>query len=53
MKGGWCDMTMDLITVAGFSLAVFVFGVAVGRHVEKIERYIRKSEDEEHKSTKK
>lgn len=46
-------MMMDYITVAGFALAVFVTGVAVGKHVEKIERYINKKEDEEHRNTQK
>ena len=44
---GWCYMTMDCITVAGFVLAIFVAGVAVGKLVEKIERFISKSEDED------
>ena len=46
-------MMMDYITFAGFILAVFVTGVAVGKLVEKIERLIRKNEDEEHNNTSK
>ena len=41
------------ITFAGFFLAVFGTGVAVGRIVEKIERLERKKDDEEHKNTSK
>ena len=44
---------MEYITLAGFVLAVFGTGVAVGKIVEKIERLDRKSEDEEHISTSK
>ena len=46
-------MMMDYITLAGFILAVFGTGVAVGKIVEKIERLERKKEDEEHKNTSK
>ncbi len=38
---------IDYVSLAGFILAVFVFGIAVGKLVEKIERFIRKKEDEE------
>ena len=41
------------VTLAGFILAVFGTGVAVGKIVEKIERLERKKEDEEHKNTSK
>lgn len=46
-------MMMDYITLAGFILAVFGTGVAVGKIVEKIERLDRKNENEEHKNTNK
>jgi len=46
-------MMMEYITLAGFVLAVFGTGVAVGKIVEKIERLGRKREDEEHISTSK
>ena len=46
-------MMTDYITLAGFVLAVFGTGVAVGKIVEKIERLDRKREDEEHISTSK
>ncbi len=46
-------MMMEYITLAGFVLAVFGIGVAVGKIVEKIERLDRKREDEEHISTSK
>ena len=44
-------MMMEYISLAGFILAIFVAGVAVGKLVEKIERFISKSEDEKHRST--
>ncbi len=40
----------DYISLAGFILTVFVFGVTVGKLVEKIERFISKKEDVRHKS---
>ena len=46
-------MMMEYITLAGFVLAVFGTGVAVGKMVEKIERLDRKREDEEHMNTSK
>ena len=52
-KEGGAIMMMDYITLAGFILAVFGTGVAVGRIVEKIERLDRKKDDEEHKNTSK
>ncbi|MCQ2494043.1 MAG: hypothetical protein MJ104_05515 [Lachnospiraceae bacterium] len=45
-------MTIDF-TIAAFLLAVFSFGVAVGKLVEKIERSIRKCDDEKHSSERK
>lgn len=44
-------MMMDFITLAGFMLAVFGAGVAVGRFVEKMERLDHRKEDEEHNNT--
>lgn len=41
-------MMTDYLTLAGFILAVFISGVTVGKLVEKIERFIRKTEDEDH-----
>ena len=49
-EGGDADMMMDLITLAGFILAVFVAGIAVGQFKEKVERLDRRLDDEEHKS---
>ena len=46
-------MMMEYITLAGFVLAVFGAGVTVGRLVERIERYFRKKEAEEHRNTRK
>ena len=45
-------MTMDL-TTAGFILAVFCAGIAVGKILEKVERHLDKSEDTDNKSTNK
>lgn len=44
-------MTMDA-SIAGFIFAVFLFGVAVGKLVEKINRLDRNAEDQEHKNAK-
>lgn len=44
-------MTMD-ITIVGLILAVFCAGVAVGKLVEKFERFIRKQEDEDKNTNK-
>jgi len=46
-------MMMEYITLAGFVLAVFGTGVAVGKIVEKIERLDRRKEAEEHDDTNK
>ena len=47
MIGGDMFMMMDYITIAGYTLAVFGAGVAVGKLVEKIERLDRKTEDKD------
>jgi len=39
----------EYISAAGFILAIFVAGVAVGKLVEKIERCIKEQENEEHR----
>lgn len=41
---------IDYISLAGFILAVFVFGITVGKLVEKIERFISEKDDNEHRS---
>jgi len=41
-------MTMEMMTFVGTMLAVFGAGVAVGKLTERIERLLRKSENEEH-----
>ena len=46
-------MMMEYITLAGFILTVFGTGVAVGKLVEKVERFISKKEDEEHRNAQK
>jgi len=43
-------MMMECITIAGFMLAIFMAGIAVGKLVEKVERHISEKEDEEHGS---
>ena len=35
----------DYISLAGFILAVFVFGIAIGKLIAKIERFIDEKED--------
>lgn len=45
-------MMMDL-TTAGFILAVFCAGIAVGKIVEKVERHLDKSDNEENKKANK
>lgn len=44
---------MEYITLAGFILAIFVSGIAVGRLIEKIERFLREKDDQAHKNTSK
>jgi len=44
---------MEYIALVGIMLAVFVAGIAVGKLVEKIERFISRKEDEEHGNTQK
>ena len=46
-------MTMDILQITGVILAIFLFGVTVGKLVEKVERYISKKEDGEHIDTNK
>ena len=46
-------MTMEYITLAGFVLAVFGAGVAVGKLVEKLESFVRRNDNQEHKNTRK
>lgn len=41
-------MIMECIALAGFMLAVFVAGIAVGRLIEKIVGFIEKNDDQEH-----
>lgn len=43
----------NCISLASFILAVFVFGISIGRLVEKIERFIRKKEDGTHRNAQK
>ena len=46
-------MMMDDITLAGFILAVFSTGIAVGKTVERIESFLRRKDNEEHNNTSK
>lgn len=46
-------MTTEFITVVGYTIAVFVSGVAVGKFAERVERFICKKENEGHKNTSK
>jgi len=52
-KEGDVDMMMEYITLAGFALAIFVAGIAVGKLIERVERHIRERDDEEHKNAQK
>ena len=45
--GGDADM-IDFITLVGFALTIFVSGLAVGRFVEKVERFIDRHDDRKH-----
>ena len=47
-------MMIEYITLAGFVvLQVIVVGIAIGRYAEKIDRFIRRFDDEEHNDTNK
>ena len=50
-KEGGAIMMTEYITLAGFVLAIFVFGVAVGKLVDKVERFDRWKDSEEHNDT--
>ena len=52
-KGGGAIMMIEYITLAGFVLQVIVVGIAIGRYAEKIDRFIRRFDDEEHNDTNK
>ena len=43
----------NFISLASFILAVFVFGISIGRLVEKIERFIHEKEDGAHRNIQK
>ena len=40
----------NCISLASFILAVFIFGVSVGKFVEKIKRFISEKEDGKHRN---
>ena len=46
-------MMMEYISLVGFIFTIFIAGIAVGKLVEKIERFLRRKEDEEHNGTNK
>lgn len=46
-------MMMEYISLVGFILTIFIAGIVVGKPVEKIERFLRRKEDEEHNGTNK
>ena len=46
-------MMMEYISLAGFILTIFIAGIAVGKLVEKIERFLYRKEAEEHDDTNK
>lgn len=52
-KEGGAVMMMEYISLVGFSFTIFIAGIAVGKLVEKIERFLRRKEAEEHNDTNK
>ena len=52
-KWGGAIMMIEYITLAGFVLQVIVVGIAIGRYAEKIDRFIRRFDDEERNDTNK
>ena len=50
---GGVIMMMEYISLVGFILTVFIAGIAVGKFVEKIERFLCRKEAEEHDDTNK
>lgn len=44
---------MSYITFVGFILSVLMIGVSIGKFIERVNRLLRKLEDDEHKYTKK
>lgn len=46
-------MMMEYISLVGFILTIFIAGIAVGKLVEKIERFLCRKEAEEHDDTNK
>lgn len=44
-------MILDCIALAGFTLAVFAAGISVGKFIEKVERLLQKTENEQDRST--
>lgn len=52
-KEGGAVMMMEYISLVGFIFTIFIAGIVVGKLVEKIERFLRRKEDEEHNGTNK
>lgn len=52
-KEGGVIMMMEYISLVGFILTIFIAGIAVGKLVEKIERFLCRKEGEEHNNTNK
>ena len=52
-KKGGAIMMMEYISLVGFILTIFIAGIAVGKFVEKIERFLCRKEAEEHDDTNK
>ena len=46
-------MMIEYITLAGFVLQVIVVRIAIGRYAEKIDRFLRRFDDEERNDTNK
>lgn len=41
-------MAMECISLVGFFLSVLIVGISIGRFVEKVERLVRKLDEEEY-----
>jgi Co/Zn/Cd efflux system component len=52
-KEGGAIMMKEYISLVGFILTIFIVGIAVGKLVEKIERFLCRKEAEEHNNTNK
>lgn len=52
-KGGWRSYDDGVHKLSRIYFTIFIAGIVVGKLVEKIERFLRRKEDEEHNGTNK